>query len=416
MKKYLSVARWEYLEKVRTKSFLFGLFFTPFAILLFNTLPALLIEREEENTINYVIIDSDSEIYTQLNDTLNLKFRKKDKSKLYNLQFEKINQIDTILQKTILNKRILENDIDGYFIFNLNDNLKIDYFSDKIGFGKDQIRIENIINEIIFAKRIRQSGLQFEKIQSLKPEIILTSFKINEEGESSKADFLTTFFTSYVFIILFMILTLQTGQMLVRSVVEEKSNRLIEVLLSSCSSTDLLIGKILGLALLGLTTVVVWLLLGVIILLYSATVTFSLSIISVLLILIYFSIGYLFISSIFVTFGSAITTEQEAQQITGYISIMTALPVAFLFAMIQNPDSEIAKILSFIPIFTPTFMILRISLKMPEVWEIIVSLVILIASTYGMMIVGSKIFKIGILVTGKKPNLKELIKWLKLKD
>ena len=152
--------------------------------------------------------------------------------------------------------------------------------------------------------------------------------------------------------------------------------------------------KILGLSALGLTTISVWVMIGLIAVIAFNTFSFSLGLISVLLISIYFIIGYIFFSSIFVALGSSMTTEQEAQQMTGYASMLMVLPIAFLVPMMQNPDSQIAKILSFVPIFTPTFMILRISIKMPEVWEIILSLVILISSTFGMMIVASKILEL----------------------
>lgn len=418
MKKYYAVARWELLEKIKTKAFLFGLFFTPLIILLFNIVPALLMNEAEEVSLSFVVVDKVGGIYQPLKDSLENKYLKKDKSKLYNIIDSEFPISDTVIYKTILNKKISTDEIDAYFVINkiIKNEIRIDYYAKQIGLGKDQSRIENLVREIIFYQRLKSEGYPYEKIESLKPKSNLVSYKISDEGKSDEASFLSIFFTGYIFVILFMILCLSTGQMLVRSVVEEKSNRLIEVLLSSCSSKDLLIGKILGLSALGLTTISVWVVIGLIAVIAFNTFSFSLGLISVLLISIYFIIGYIFFSSIFVALGSSMTTEQEAQQMTGYASMLMVLPIAFLVPMMQNPDSQIAKILSFVPIFTPTFMILRISIKMPEVWEIILSLVILISSTFGMMIVASKIFRIGILITGKRPTFKELFKWIKIKN
>ena len=418
MKKYIAVAKWEYLEKVKTKAFLISLFLTPVLIIFFNVLPTLLIEKSEEKDLNYILIDKTDSFSYSFSDSIENKYLKKDNSKLYNIKIEKYSVLDSARQNEILKTKIIDGEIDGFVIIDKksDNNFEIKFYGENIGSFENPSRFKNTLNEIIFAQNLKNENLPYKKIESLKPKIEFTNYKINEKGDSTKSDFLTTFFTSYVFIILFMILTLSTGQMLIRSVVEEKSNKLIEVLLSSCSSKDLLVGKILGLSALGFTSILVWILFGIFAALFVSSYSFSLGIISVLLILFYFIFGYIFFSSIFVAFGSTCTTEQEAQQMTGYVTMFMVLPIAFIVPMMQNPDQQIVKILSFIPIFTPLFMMMRISIKMPEVWEIISTLIILISSAYGMMIAGSKIFRIGILISGKRPKLKEIIKWIKIKD
>jgi ABC-2 type transport system permease protein len=220
-----------------------------------------------------------------------------------------------------------------------------------------------------------------------------------------------TFFTGYIFIMMLMFLVLSSGQMLIRSVIEEKANRIVEVLVSSCSSQELMSGKIIGLSLLGLTTVAFWalILVGVNI----ATPVPFVAMDNLLLMFIYFILGYFMYVGIFIIAGSTVSTEQEAQQMTGYITIFLVMPIAFAVPLMFNPDSMLVKVLTQIPLLTPTMMALRFSIQMPEWWEIALSLFTLSLTIYGLMWIAGKVFRIGILVTGKKPSFKEIYGWLK---
>jgi len=109
--------------------------------------------------------------------------------------------------------------------------------------------------------------------------------------------------------------------------------------------------------------------------------------------------------------GAPVTTEQEAQQVTSYVSMLLFLPIALAILVVQHPNADYIKILSFVPLFTPTLMAFRIPVQTPDLWELITGTLILIGSTYFCMIAAGRIFKIGILVYGKRPTLKELARW-----
>jgi ABC-2 type transport system permease protein len=131
-----------------------------------------------------------------------------------------------------------------------------------------------------------------------------------------------------------------------------------------------------------------------------------------LLMLVYFVLGYLLYAAIFVAVGAPLTTEQDAQQATSLVSIALVVPLAFAIPVMQDPTSLLSRILTQIPFFTPTFMALRLSIQLPAWWEIALSLATLTLSIIGMMWVASRIFRIGILLTGKRPSLKELFRWV----
>jgi ABC-2 type transport system permease protein len=132
-----------------------------------------------------------------------------------------------------------------------------------------------------------------------------------------------------------------------------------------------------------------------------------------LIALVYFLLGYLLYAAIFVAAGSPVTTEQEAQQITSYVSLTLVFPVVLALPVMQNPDSTLVKVLSFIPIFTPSLMVMRLPIQMPAIWEIVGTIAVLIVSVWGMMWVAGKVFRTAILVYGKRPTLSELYRWLR---
>ena len=221
------------------------------------------------------------------------------------------------------------------------------------------------------------------------------------------------FFSSFVFIILLMIMIMSSGGMLVRSLLEEKSNRLIEILVSSCTPTQLLTGKILGLSMLNLFQIIIWGLIGIAL---TGAATISPEIIeNIGLDLVYFVLGFVFYTGIFVGLGATATTEQEAQQFNSYISMILILPIVFAISAIQNPNSEIVHVLSYFPLTTPSIMLLRLNISPVPLADILTTILILVVSIFISIYSSAKIFKIGILSYGKRPTIRELINWIKEK-
>ena len=174
-----------------------------------------------------------------------------------------------------------------------------------------------------------------------------------------------------------------------------------------------MVGKILGLSGLGILQMLVYALMGIALalktdmnLLQPEYFAFT---------LVYAILGYVFYAAIFVAAGSPATTEQEAQQITAYISMLMVAPFGLMLLVMQNPNSLIVKVLSYIPLLTPSIMVLRVSIQMPSTWEILATIALMIVSTAVMMRVAGKIFRIAILSYGKRPTLAELFRWVREK-
>jgi ABC-2 type transport system permease protein len=414
MKKTLIIAKWEYIEKIRTKAFIISMFVTPAILLLFTLAPTWFSRHEEESTKIYGIIDTSQIYYSQLRNNLELIKLKDEQPKyiIINLYDKKI-KLDALKKSADL--EVVKNKLQGYLII-LNggtDNIKINFRSKGSGSFDDIGRIEEIFNKVKNKIQLEKAGVDTSIINSVSKYISVNPVKIEENGKESKADFLTVFFSSFIFIMLLMMMVLSTGGMLVRSLLEEKSNRLIEILVSSCSKKELLAGKVLALSGLGFTQILIWCLLGLV---TAQTALVPLEVFdNILPMLGFFILGYVFYVSIFVGIGSIVSTDQEAQQMTSYISIILILPTIFSISAIQNPGSPMIKILSYIPFTSASIMMLRLKIETIPPGEIASIVLIMLVTIYLTITFSSKLFKIGILSYGKRPALKELIRWIREK-
>lgn len=413
MNKMFAVAKWEFIEKVRTKAFIIGLFMTPLIMAMFTVLPSLLADKGDEKTKKIGIIDETQSLTKLIDARLGEKYKLNDGSPNYKLVEITDENSETDHLKILATAQIASNEMEGYFILpkDVFEKGKIEYRAENVGNARDQNRFSKILEDIIIEQRLKANGYDASTIKRLMTEIDIKTFKVSKKGDEKESGFLETFFTGYIFIMLLLFLVLTSGQMMIRSLIEEKGNRIIEVLVSSCSSQELMSGKIVGLSALGLTTVAFWalILIGV----NFATPVPFVAVDNLLLLLVYFILGYFMYVGIFIIAGSTVSTEQEAQQMTGYITIFLVMPIAFAVPLMFNPDSLLVKILSQIPLLTPTMMALRFSIQTPHWWEIVLSLTTLSLTIYGLMWIAGKVFRIGILVTGKKPSLKEIYGWLK---
>jgi len=412
MKKILSIAKWEFVEKVKTKTFIISLILTPIIIIGFSIVPTLLSTEEDTRTKVIGVLDITGFYFDNIKDALE-EYKLEDGQPNYiviNLYKKKYEQGNN---KTSADKHIMQKKIEGYLLINMPvpDSLVAEYRSGSIGNFNDLKKFEAVLNKIRIRKELLNSGINPDMISSLQKNVQIEQIRIEESGKEGKQDFLIVFFSSFIFIILLMMMVIYSGQMLVRSLIEEKSNKLIEVLISSCTPDELLTGKILGLSSLGLTQIFVWVLLGLA--LVGGAVVPPEMFENILLILLYFVLGFVFYTTLFVGIGSIVTTEQEAQQITTYLSLTLMLPIVIAMPAIQNPDVLILKIFSYIPLTIPSVMLLRVNIAPVPVVDLLVTVSIMLISIYIMIKLSAKIFRIGILSYGGRPTIKEIISWIK---
>jgi ABC-2 type transport system permease protein len=412
--KAFQVAMWEFMEKVKSKAFIISLVLMPIIIAAMAILPAMLATKVDEEPIRVGLIDNTQTLVKPLSEKLDRDFRLKNGQPNYILRnLLEGRSIEEARKEA--NKLVASEEIEGYFFIPTTayDSGKVEYRAKNVGNFKIQERFSRAIEQVIIENRLVSRGFDTALIRKLTAGINVKSIKISEKGEESESSFGETFAKSYIGLLMLIFMVLTSGQLLVRSMVEEKSNRVIEVLLSSCTPRDLMAGKILGLSGLGILQMLVYACMGLALALKTNTNLLQPE--YFILTLLYAILGYLFYAAIFVAAGSPATTEQEAQQITAYISMLLVAPFALMMLVMQNPNSLIVKVLSYIPLLTPSIMVLRVSIQMPSMWEILATVALMIVSTMAMMWVAGKIFRVAVLSYGKRPTLPELYRWIREK-
>lgn len=392
MTKWSTIAKHEYTYNIRRKEFLFVTFGLPLFMLVIGGLPILLMSSSishEELRIGYV-----------------------DKTGLFDsMNFTKY------ADEELAKKDLFENKITHFFVIPANYTAtgEIDIFSAKKR-APESRAIEDQIKSFLMDNLLK--GERREIVERAKNPINSEYFTLNENGGSSKEG-ISTILVPIAFAMLFMISIFTSSNFLLQGVVEEKENRVMEILLSSVSYRELLIGKVFGLGAVGLTQILIWQIVGIALLssnpIVSAIVLdkVHVSIPILLLASIYFILGYFVFASIMAGVGAVATTSREGQQLAGIFSITGAIPLIISEFMITNPNAILVRALSYFPMTSPITMIMRLSLTEVPLYEIVISILILAASTYIIIELSVRIFRASLLMYGKKPTISEVIKYVR---
>jgi ABC-2 type transport system permease protein len=410
MTKAFAVARWEYLEKVKSKAFLIGLFLTPAIMVAMGVLPGFFAAQADNSSRVLAVVAQDGSVAPLLAARMQTSY--KLPNGLPNYVMVPMIRPEGITMKAwedTATARLEQGEFEGFIVVTPNDSV-VEYRSKIVGNFEITSQIRETLRGILSEQRVKNLGLDPDILSKLHVPLDVRMIKIAEAGKDG-GGFEKVFISAYVFLMMLFLLIMSSGQMLVRSMIEEKSNRIVEVLVSSCSPTDLMVGKVLGLSGLGLTQMGFWALIGV-----GISAKFNMSVVDptqAALLVTYFILGYLFYAAVFIAAGAPFNTEQEAQQVTSYLVIFLILPIVLAIPAMKDPGAPWIKILSFIPLLTPTMMALRIPILMPEWWEIGLTIVVMVVSIYIGMVAAGRIFRIGILSTGKTPGIKEIIRWVR---
>ncbi len=271
--------------------------------------------------------------------------------------------------------------------------------------------LSNSIQNVLTREGLARSGLTSKDVDNLlEPVDVDTSATGDSKAAYGAA--LTLFLLMYMVIMLY-------GMNTARSIIEEKTSRVFEVLLATIKPDEMLAGKILGVGAVGLTQIGVWMIAAFILgstnlaagLLGSGHVPITLT--QIFFFVAYFLFGFLLYSSVAAALGAMTNSEQELQQLNMFLVLPLAFCMLMLFVIASAPNSTIARVVSLIPFCSPLLMNLRISLTTVATWEIVLSFVLMSLTILAILWVASRIYRVGILMYGKKPNLPEILRWLR---
>ena len=429
----------EFNERVRKKSFIITTILMPVLMIVLMIAPALIMEysRGEQKTI--AVIDDSGLVAPQLQSNEELRFEPTDLT-----TEEARRSLTDRFGVLYIGSDILENPSDVKLYANASSSLSI------------ESNITGQIEDILEAEKLKAyhiDNLQ-QILDEVKTTVTLQTFRNDKSQEAESQAQSSTVATAAGYIlgfVLYMFLLIY-GSMVMQSVIEEKNNRVLEVVVSSVRPFDLMLGKILGVALVAVVQVLIW---GVLIFAVGAivlpqlipaemmagvqamqqgmpdaaamgdmdpemlqavaAVTDTGYILKIFVCLLLFVFGgYLLYSAMFAAVGSAVDNVQDASQLQMPVTLPIILALLMMLAVIKDPNSSLAFWFSIIPFTSPVVMMARIPYDIP-LWEIVLSLVVLYASFVAMVWFAGKIYRVGIFMYGKKPTFKELLKWVRYK-
>lgn len=400
-----TVAWWEFIQKVKTKTFILSMLLSPVLMVVFSVLPFLLTTLSVEKPKNILILDQQQQIGSLVKpkiDSITYSGGEKKFSATI-----KIIDSDKPINITSYQQAILQDEYVGMIVIpkDIYSKKTLSYHSQHVSNVRELEELTNIFSAVIQDSLLKFYGVKDSEYKEINKEIDLTTVKVQKDGSSESGSFLVEFASMYGTVFIILIMVSFSGQQLVRSLLDEKTNRIIEILLSSVTPLELMTGKLLGLGGLGILQAGFWLLFAWLGATFSQVEVSVFS--SIHLIFMYAMLGYFLFASIMIGLGSLATTEQEAQTMTGYVMMLTTLPFILLFVIIENPSGTITTICSYIPFLTPAVMSARISLLMPHWSEIVISVLVLILSIFASLWVSAKLFTVGMLTYGKRISFKQ---------
>jgi ABC-2 type transport system permease protein len=329
--------------------------------------------------------------------------------------------LDSVYQKEariVGDSLLTANFLNAYLVIpgNLFKGNYIEYHSLNTGDLLESERIQKAINTVIFEERLADADINSDQIDEWLKPVMVKKYRLRAKG-SREFDFYIDFYGSLIGMVLLFMAIFTSGGFLFSSVLQEKTNRVIELLLSYASSWQIMAGKIFGLGFLGLSQVLIWLAIAALFVFFnlfnSGTIPY-LNLENAVYFLHYFSLGYLFYASFFVAIGAIFSSEQDAQQANLILRTIAAIPVLLVFFTLREPNSTLITILSYIPFMTPYFMIMRISnYSLLLTNEIYITTAIMLVSIVVMVFIAAKIFRMGTLAYGNKLTLRQILRLLR---
>ena len=428
MKKIWIVLKSEFLRRVRSVWFIVGTLLAPLILIGVSTLPAILgaaAVGSDQRTI--AVLDETGVLFEEFQNRLSNQFLATEHAG----------------PEEALRKDVLEGTYDGYLYIPatiLNEEGEAQFYSVEGSGLTGASRLENGLTRALEEYRLKAYDVSDEIREILNAYVPVRTIKLTEEGEQEDSGAFYSILGYIMGFIIYMAMFLY-GAYVIQGVLEEKTTRVIEVMVSSVRPFQMLMGKVLGIGAVGILQMIVWsvIMLGMVLfagsviaffldptdlnlpidasqeeLLRAADITIpSISPSVFIWFVLFFLGGYLLYASLFAAVSSVVEQQQDAQGLLMPIYALIIIPIMFIVFFVESPNSALATGLSMFPFFSPILMVVRVAVTEVPTWQVLLSFFLLIATFLGAMWVCARIYRIGILMYGKKPDLRELIRWVR---
>ena len=424
------ITKREYLTRVQTKSFLLSTFLTPLFIIGLMGLVIYVTVSENEAPKQVVVIDETLRISSKL------------------VEIDPVRYIPSDESPEVIREEVSEGLWDGYILIEsdfLSENSTATFIHNGAGGISFYESLRSDLRDVTREIKLQDNDVPQDIISIFEERPSLENKRINEEGIEEDSNAFVSSIAGILIGVFIFIGLFGYGAILMRSVIEEKTSRIVEIITSSVKPIELMVGKLVGVCLVALTQFGLWIATyaGITVLaapvaqffiaqrmgsvptdmvnpgMESASVDlsfldqFSVNPVFLMYFFVFFILGFLMYSSIFAAIGAAVDSEQDSQQFMTPVMLPILIGYMLNFRIAEVPDSTFATIASLFPLTSPINMMTRLLVSNVPFWEVLLSIGLLIASVAGMMLLGARIYRTGILMYGKKPSFKEIFKWIR---
>ncbi len=418
----------EFMSRAKTKSFLLSTLLTPLFIVAITIVPIIITawDDTEEKVKVYAVIDDSGKFVNRLVSNYPERYVDAMGSNLDSLKADVF--AENLAGIVLLNDDVYQGTAEPELIYTTGG---LSVFGD----------VRREINKVWLDAHLDAENLSPALQELVNKRIELKTSKLSETGSTKEENQFAAFGLAYVMAFTIYMALFGYGAIIMRSVLEEKTSRIVEVIISSVKPIELMFGKVIGVGMLGLVQLVFWMVLysGITIIAAPLYLMISgkggaemmasvpaeapqmpfvlpeLEISYIILFLVYYLLGYVMYSSLFAAVGSAADAESDVQQFMFPIMIFIIIPMILLSKVATDPNSTFSIVSSLFPMFSPILMVTRLGVTNVPWWEVGLSIVLMLGMTFLLLWIAARIYRIGILMYGKKPSYKELAKWIMYK-
>jgi len=406
MSKLWKVTGHEFRRTAGTKAFIVLTILGPFLIIAMTVVPAVVSQRQERGDLAVAVSGADAAVIARVAPQLEQA----------GILLEAAGSVST----RALDARLLDGELYGYLVFppDIQAAGTLELVTREFPDYRVVELLRKAIGDEVTDARMRSAGIDPARIRQLTRPLELRTRQLTKRGEKVQQDQFSFIIVGIAFTLMLYMTILLYGQAIGRSVVQEKTSKTVEIMLSSVSERDLLFGKILGQTAASLLQYAVWVgmaligmeligpLLGIARLPQMAPVI-------LLFLVVFFLMGFLLYAALYAGLGAAAEDEQNLGQLSWPVIVFLVFPMVSAGPIITNPSSSFSVFLSLFPLTAPVVMFVRVMVSEPPGWQILLSLGILAASVAVMMLLSARVFRVGILMTGKRFRLSEILRWVR---
>lgn len=422
------IIRREYLERVRTKAFIIFTLLMPLFMYGIIFLPAKLMSLKSGAKRNITVVATSPEIADAIKQRLeNPETRDRNATKSDDSEPVPTYVVTTKIgggdeeERKKLSEEVSSGRIDG-FVWVTDQELARGKFVYTTKHASDFIDISAVrdsVNNALMRTRMVAKGIPAAQVTEVLQRLEMDTIGIDKSGKESKGGGIGAFLLPFMLMFMIYMTVLIYGVAVMRSVLEEKTSRVVEVMLSSATATQMMAGKILGVGAVGFTQILIWIMSALVVstpgLLAASSYLKNIQLAPAVFIFfpVFFALGYLLYSTMYAAVGAMVNSDEEAQQMQWPVLLPLIMCSVFASAVIRDPNSPLAFWTSLFPLTSPVIMFVRITVQQPPMWQILLAIALAVATEFGLIWLCSRIYRVGILMYGKRPTLPEIMKWIK---